>query len=255
MNDLLKKLPSNNTSLSQDYHEATKLNKFLKTVPKEDWPKTWHQVFYKGYPRFEKIGLVKPKKLDKISFDKVMKRRSSCREFSSRPISKVALSTFLYYSIGLKKIGAPDVGNRFYPSAGARYPNEVYPIVLNVKGVNQGIYHYHVRSHSLEKMWTIKNLKQKTLENFNQKFIYDAGVIFLVSAVFWRTQMKYGARGYRNLMYDTGHLCQNFYLTASALNIGCCSIGGLLDDKVNKLLGLDGKEESALLAVAIGKKK
>ncbi|MDF5808502.1 hypothetical protein P4123_14470 [Pseudomonas aeruginosa] len=40
------------------------------------------------------------------------------------------------------------------PSGGSLHPVEVYPIVLNVDGIERGIYHYSVRRHGLERLWT-----------------------------------------------------------------------------------------------------
>ncbi|MBI2641389.1 SagB/ThcOx family dehydrogenase [Candidatus Roizmanbacteria bacterium] len=138
------KFPFMNLSLSQKFHQDTKHKTLNKTLDVEDWPKEWTEINYKGYPRFEKIPLTKPKKLTTDSFDQILKERSSSRNFSSKPMTFDQLSILLYYTAGLKD----DKERRFYPSAGARYPTEIYPIVFNVTGIKTGIYHYHVRERS-----------------------------------------------------------------------------------------------------------
>ena len=68
------------------------------------------------------------------------------------------LSVILYYSCGIKNFKKYsndvdeliDKSKRFYPSAGARYPLEVYLGVFNVKNFFPGIYHYNVKWNTLE---------------------------------------------------------------------------------------------------------
>lgn len=45
---------------------------------------------------------------------------------------------------------------------------------------------------------------------------------------------------------------QNFYLVSTALGLGCCAIGGYIDKRINKLLDVDGIEESTVALYAIG---
>lgn len=66
---------------------------------------------------------------------------------------------------------------------------------------------------------------------------------------------KYKERGYRFVLLDAGHIGQNLYLMATALDLSVVSIGGFFDDDVNDLLRLDGVNESALYVIAVGQKK
>lgn len=245
----------NKKSDSQIFHEATKLTNFSTESRPAVIPKSWTQVFYKGYPRFEKFPLPRAIDLNKISLGKIMRFRHSEREFSKRDVSLSDLSSLLFYTAGLKNLRSNDSGNRFYPSAGARYPNEVYPVIFNVEEQKMGIYHYHLRTHSLEYMWDFPNFEKIILSTFNQEWINKASLLLAITAVFGRTTMKYEDRGYRHVLVDTGHFCQNIYLICEALGLGCCSIGGFIDDKLNSLLDVDGQEESVIIVVAIGTKK
>lgn len=165
------------------------------------------------------------------------------------------LSTLLHYAAGIRSTGVDVSGNRFYPSAGARYPIEVYPIILNCTGIKPGIYHYHVRDHCLEFLWTYPDLNDRVLKNIKQQEFNKSSCIFVITAVSSRTELKYGPRGYRHILMEVGHVCQNLYLTASGLNLGVCSIGGFLDSGFNALLDLDGYIEKTLLVVSAGKLK
>ena len=80
--------------------------------------------------------------------------RQSIRTYSSRPLARRDFEQFLQLTVrAYASIESPDLGPtslRNYPSGGARYPLEVYPVVLNVQGLAQGFYHYHPFHHRLE---------------------------------------------------------------------------------------------------------
>jgi SagB-type dehydrogenase family enzyme len=42
-------------------------------------------------------------------------------------------------------------------------------------------------------------------------------------------------------------------LAATALGLGSCPIGAFYDDEFNKLLGVDGEEETVIYMVTVGK--
>jgi SagB-type dehydrogenase family enzyme len=77
-------------------------------------------------------------------------------------------------------------------------------------------------------------------------------VCFVLSAIFQRLRWKYHERTYRYALLEAGHIGQNLYLAATSLGLGACAVGAFLDDDLNRLLGLDGEEEAALLVVASG---
>jgi SagB-type dehydrogenase family enzyme len=79
-----------------------------------------------------------------------------------------------------------------------------------------------------------------------------AAVAFVISAVLDRSRVKYGDRGYRYALIESGHVGQNMALLATELGLGCCSVGGFIDDDVNKLLDIQLQSEYALYMVVIG---
>ena len=64
---------------------------------------------------------------------------------------------------------------------------------------------------------------------------------------------QYGDRGYRYVHFEAGHVAQNASLVATALGLGSCAVGAFHDEDFNRMLGLDGKNETALYLVAIGR--
>jgi SagB-type dehydrogenase family enzyme len=138
---------------------------------------------------------------------------------------------------------------RAYPSAGARYPLEIYVVILRSNDLKKGIYHYHVRTNSIEYMWDID--KKSLVKCFSsQSFIKNSSAIIIISGVMNRVTMKYSDRGYRFALIEAGHAAQNLSLIAEALKLKCCSIGGFLDDELADILELSG-DELALYGIAL----
>lgn len=63
---------------------------------------------------------------------------------------------------------------------------------------------------------------------------------------------KYMERAYRYIYMDAGHIAQNLYLAATALGLGCCAIGALYDEEVNRLVGADGVDETTVYMCTVG---
>ncbi len=236
---------------SQIFNNKTRIKHKRNTSDHKKLPEEWTTIYYKGYPRFKKIKLPRILSIKKRTLVEALRKRVSTRDFSSRKITLKELSTILYYSFGISTLKKRI--RRFYPSAGGRYPLEIYIIVLNVKGLHRGIYHYHLRSNSLEFLWNYNDLDNKIKNIFVQDWLVSSSFIISVSAVFWRTEMKYGDRGYRHVLIEAGHASQNAYLVCASMNLGCCSIAGFTDNLLNELLDLDGDEESVIANISAGR--
>lgn len=236
---------------SQKFHQSTKIKKLFGNgnYDPSNWPEEWKKIYYKAYGRFPEIKLPKPA-LGKVPLENALKNRKSSREFSHKPLTINHLSNLLYYSAGiiLDKNGFP---KRFYPSPGGRFPLEVYVLPINSE-VKTSFYHYYVKNNSLEKIFAFKKKDLNKITNI--PWVKNAGCIVFITAVFSRNTVKYGDRGYRHVLVEAGHLAQNFYLNAAALNLGICAIGGYIDDYVNKTLELDGVEESVVYTLVVGEK-
>lgn len=185
-----------------------------------------------------------------LGVEEAIARRRSERDFSGNPMSLAELSAILHYSAGVT-----DQRGRFRaaPSAGATYPLELYPIVNNVDGLARGIYHYLVASHELELAREGDFGEEMSRAALGERMMRQANVIVALSAVFSRTQQRYGGRAHRYVLFEVGHIAQNTYLVATSMGLGACAIGAFYDDNFNRLLGLDGREESVLYLIAVGK--
>ena len=89
--------------------------------------------------------------------------------------------------------------------------------------------------------------------SLGQEMVGEAAVTFILTAVFQRTASKYEDRGYRYVYIEAGHISQNIFLQAVSLGLGSVSFGAFFDDKINELLGIDGKNEAAIYLHSVGK--
>lgn len=254
----LKELLGKSLSKSELFHQYTKIGKKITSVDIKDWPEAWKDVYFKSYPRFNEIILPKPMLSKGISFEEVLRDRVSLRKFSKAPVSVSKLSSLLHYSFGFKYNKPPFFG-RFYPSPGGRYPLEVYIISLNSE-LQSGLYHYYLKNHSLEEL-LLFNKTSSLKEGFNleeffpmQEWLPKVAVFIVVTAIFKRNTIKYGDRGYRHVLVEAGHAGQNLYLNCAAQNLACCGIGGYMEKNLEKLLDIDGINESVIYMLGLGNK-
>lgn len=233
----------------EKFHEITKFKKWAPFPNLKDWPKSWTTTFFKDYPRMDKIVLPLPIGLGKMTLQSALINRFSNRNYSNEPLTLEEISNLLYFSGGLRNNTSPWVGNRTYPSPGGRYAIEIYLISINSE-LKKGVYHYNLRSHSLEQLLVLDTFDSDFY--FNQEWVKDTSVLIFMTAIFERNTIKYGERGYRHVLEEAGHIGQNFYLTATSLNIGVCGIGGYVDEDLNKLLDVDGIKETVIYVLGLG---
>lgn len=174
-----------------------------------------------------------------VSVEEALSKRRSQRRYLSHRIPAQHVSQVLWAAYGMSSSN-----KRTAPSAGARYPLELYLLVGNVSDIEAGVYHYIPEAHKIVR--TIEgNLKPALTEAAtNQKMIDEAPFCLFYSAIFSRTTEPYGDRGKdRYVCMDLGHSAQNVYLQATALGLGTCAIGQFNDDEVKKVMQLPPQEE------------
>jgi len=181
--------------------------------------------------------------------------RTTVREYATTPLILDELSYLLWSTQGIKGIVNGEYTFRTVPSAGARHAIETNLLLNRVEGVTPGLYRYRARDHQLLEISTDPHLAEEvTRACYGQPFIRTSAVTFLWTAVIYRMTWRYGERGYRYLHLDAGHICQNLYLAAEAIDVGVCAVGAFDDDQINDLLGFDGRELSVIYAATIGKR-
>jgi SagB-type dehydrogenase family enzyme len=247
---------------SRYYHFSTKIDEPHNTPAEikryyERYLKGRKQPsIYKNYPRRPKVRLLRGS-VREVPFFNALRKRRTAREFSGRPISFKELSTLVYYTWGrISSYKTREFGellHRTSPSAGARHPIETYAIINGVSSMENGIYHYSVRDHSLE-LLRAGDFKERCVAlTAGHAWTRNASAIFIMTAVVARTAWKYRvARAYRAFLLDAGHLSQSFLLTATALGLAAFCIGIVSDDLIEQELNIDGVSETVIFVVGVG---
>ena len=73
-----------------------------------------------------------------------------------------------------------------------------------------------------------------------------------MTAVFDPTLRKYGARGYRFVLFEAGHAAQNLCLLATEQGLASLCVGGFMDGALNSFVGLDGRARAVVYCVGLG---
>ncbi len=235
----------------QIIHERMKVKKVGRTLNSKNYRKEWKVVQFKGYSRLEEIKLPKPHLDKKSTLLGALFSRNSTRDYKKYKISLQEVSSLLYYCVGMKDLTNIS-SDRFYPSSGGRYPVEIYLISTNTE-LPYGIYHYFFKNHSLEKLYENSHIPLRRY--LIRKEFQNAGLFIIMTGFFGRSTVKYGARAYPLTLMEAGHIGQNIYLISSALHLGCCAIGGFSNYEIDKVLDIDGVNESSLYMFAVGKEK
>ena len=165
-----------------------------------------------------------------------------------------AILKYSYGVVGERRAGAgwPVQRLRPCPSAGALYPLEIYPVVMDVAGLASGVYHYDAVAHSLSCLRREDARAAMPGFDFQPEFKSHASVVFIVTAVLLRSMAKYRDRGYRFVMNEAGALTQNMHLTTLARGLPGCIWGGYCDEDVAAYVGADGVKEIVVLGFIVG---
>ena len=186
--------------------------------------------------------------------------RHSIRNFAEQPLAMAQLERFLELTARAYALrDAPGMGwlsVRNYPSAGARYPLEVYLVVYNVESLPEGLYHYRPFSHTLEAIDSDREHREMLADMAWRRMSPTASgrpaVLFLVTAVFARTCWKYRGMPYQAILMETGALYQTMYLAASLLDLASCAIGAFPELATARLISADSRDEAQVGMFALG---
>lgn len=192
--------------------------------------------------------------LGNVNLTNVILNRRSRRSFTDSPLTLKELSFLLWSTQGVKKyIPEKEVVFRTVPSAGACHPFETYLIINNVEKLEKGIYRYLSLTHKLLLIKTGDFSKEVIAATLGQQFIGKSAVVFVWAAIPYRTEWKYAQESYKAIALDAGHVCQNLYLSAEAINCGTCAVAAYDQEKMDKLIGLDGIDEFVVYLAPVGK--
>ena len=189
------------------------------------------------------------------SVDPRVGARFSCRTFAEHPLALDHLAMMLanaYGKLGPASTNGIEFEHRTVPSAGARYPLELFVLARDVEGVDPGCYRYSVDTHDLQIGAQRPDDAVLATIFLDQPYVASVPAIVMIAARVALTTEKYGSRGYRYVLIEAGHVGQNLVLSAAGLGVGALPIGGFLDGELAALLGNDPVANPPLYGVALG---
>jgi SagB-type dehydrogenase family enzyme len=202
------------------------------------------------------IDLIAPEKLTvgNAPLREVIGRRRSRRRFTGESLTAEELSFLLWATQGVRQV-TPDSARsqRTVPSAGARHPFETYLFVQRVEGLSPGLYRYLPVEHKLCALSRSGDLGERVSDALHGQYVRDSAVVFLWTAIPYRTEWRYTFMSPKVIALDAGHLCQNLYLASEAIGAGTCAIGAYDQTKADALLDVDGKDEFVIYAAPVGR--
>lgn len=238
----------------KDFMEATKYRNLGETDEEKGFPHPDLELEYdqcKGL-----IDLPSPLNIETspLTLREAIEERISVRTYLEEKLTLTELSWLLWCTQGVKEVVDRPATLRTVPSAGARHPFETYLLINRVDTLKPGLYRFLASRNKLQEVKTNEGLGEKIAEaNWSIEMLNSSAVIFIWVAIRYRMTYRYGNRGFRYLHLDAGHVCQNLYLSALAIDCGTCAVGGFYDDKVNALLNLDGEEHFVIYMATVGK--
>ena len=188
------------------------------------------------------INLPIPKSTSKTSIEQSIANRRSHREFLAKDLTMDQLSQILWAAQGITD---KDFGFRAAPSAGALYPLNIYI------AKKDGVFRYIADGHKLVQLSKEDKRPSLVRASLGQTFIKEAPVDIIISANFAITQAKYGARAFRYVCMEIGHVAENIHLQAVSLGLGSVPIGAFWDDVIKQNLDIPDNQDP-LYIIPIG---
>ncbi len=195
-----------------------------------------------------------------------MERRRSLRAYDDRPITAGQLGEFLYRvgrvrerrDVGLATPAGPvrmEFVSRPYPSGGALYELEFYAAVNACAGLAAGLYHYDAVRHRLGRLSGRTDAVAHLLADAAASADVPAGrlqVVIVLSARFQRLAWKYASIAYALILKHVGVVYQTMYLTATAMGLAPCALGGGDADLFARAAGTDYYAETSVGEFLLG---
>jgi len=250
-----------------------KYREFLKADIWEEWEKLETDQrkhippppLQKPYPADATlVDLVAPNDLTvgKMPLIEAIRRRRSRREFTPEPLTLEELSFLLWATQGVSQTGSGpndvvwkgQITLRNVPSGGARHPFETYLLVSRVERLAPGLYRYLPLEHKLCFLYPYAELADMVNDTWgSRRSLMGSAVVFIWTAIPYRTEWRYSIISPKIIALDAGHLCQNLYLACEAIGAGTCAVGAYDQKKMDALVHVDGEEEFVIYLAPVGK--
>ena len=180
---------------------------------------------------------------------------------SESPLSLPRLAMLLFMTNGVTGIAHAGPQTHYFraaPSAGALYPTDLYLLSRDHPDLPDGVHYFHVRDHSLLEVYPpgvgpsgTELFERLQAACFGDPALREARLALVATCVFWRSAWRYGERGYRRCLLDSGHVLGNLGIAAPRLGLAASAVGGFVDAEVAELLGISPEKEGVLAVLPL----
>jgi SagB-type dehydrogenase family enzyme len=185
-------------------------------------------------------------KIGAFSLDSALKERQSIRTLTGPALSLEMLSQLLWSAQGENR---PGTGRRTVPSASARYPLELYVAVSKSEQLDEGVYKYSFKEH------TITKVKNGDPESFFASIKPIAAWIPKAPAVFIISGNSSRMRDYDNnpnarelyTFWESGAAAQALILQVSALGLGSTVVLSANLPAIKSAVGMSDDERISVI--------
>ena len=189
-----------------------------------------------------RIELPTPSYRGTRTLEEVLVKRRSNRSFLDRSIELAAVGQILWAGQGIRDRS----GGRTAPSAGGRYPLDLYVVTESGAG------HYLPEKHEIEGVLSEDLREVLYSAALFQDSIKQAPLVVVITADFARAEHQHGEeRAERFAWIEAGHEAQNILLQAYAMGLAGVAFGAFKDEQVVDVMQLP-PERAPLYIIAIG---
>lgn len=215
---------------------------------------------YSGEPIILPVPDLAAKRTQDPTLTAVLEDRVSTRTFDdAHPITIEQLAELLYRTARTRGTQPVSEGeellSRPYPSGGAIYELELYPVVRNVAGLKPGMYHYDSFDHVLRPVAAADSKAVSQLMKPAAATLTGGAepqLLIVMAARAGRIMWTYEQIGYAAILKDAGVLMQTIYLAATAMGLGACAQGFGDTAAFVAATGVDELQECSVGSIVVG---
>jgi SagB-type dehydrogenase family enzyme len=134
------------------------------------------------------------------------------------------------------------------PTGGVLVPLEIFGLTTGLSDMPSGVFHVdkeQARIHVVQPM--------SDFDTLAECFPHDhlAGTYIFITALFQRSAMVFGEKGYRYAVTESGRLGQNLMIVAASQGFRAVFETQYYDREIERLIGVDGVEHALLQVIGM----
>lgn len=223
------------------------------------FPGSGPSAHWEGADVLERVELPAPRPLPDVSLEEAMSKRHSTRAFAGA-VSLDQLSDLLGHTVRARRFFRDDKGtevlDKSVPAGGSIHEVETWVAIhsgaVSANTLGAGIWHYNCLAHALERIAGEEGA-DALLANTAAMSVGSAPPMTIVhTARFARLMWKYESVAYGLILKHVGVIHEAMQLTATALGLGTCVLGGGATSLFAETTGIDPLVEGVVGEMTLG---